>query len=51
MSEITNTNVSNNNVSEAGVYKEGPSPGRCPGVQTSGSGYHQASLKKLVDTR
>ena len=34
MSEMSNTNVSNNDVNEAGVYTEGLLPSRCPVVRT-----------------
>ena len=41
MSEMSNTNVSNNGMNEAGVYNEGLSPGRCSVVRTHGPGRHQ----------
>ena len=46
MSEMSNRNVSNNGMNEAGVYKEGLSPGRCPVVMTRGPGCHQATARK-----
>ena len=46
MSEMSNTNVSNNDVNEAGVYNEGLSPGRCPVDRTRGPGRHQATVRK-----
>ena len=35
---MSNTNVSNNSVCEAGVYNEGLPPGSCPVVKTRGPG-------------
>ena len=46
MSEISNTNVSNDGVNEAGVYNKGLSPDRCPVVRTRGHGRHQATVRK-----
>ena len=46
---MSNTDVSNNDVNEAGVYNEGLSPSRCPVVRTCGPGCHQ--VKKVVHTR
>ena len=43
---MSNTNVSNNSVNEAGVYNEGLSPGRCPVVRTHGPGRHLATVQK-----
>ena len=42
---MSNTNVSNNGVNEAGVYNEGLSPGRCPLVRTRGPDCHQATVR------
>ena len=51
MSEMFNTNVSNNNVNEAGMYNEGLSPGRCPVVRTCRPGRHQTTLQKKWSTQ
>ena len=46
MSEMSNTNVSNNGVNEAEVYNEGLSPGRYPVVRTRGPSRHQTTVQK-----
>ena len=46
MSEMSNTNVSNNDMNEVEVCSEGLSPGRCPVVRTRGPGRHQATVGK-----
>ena len=43
---MSNTNVSNNGVNEAGVYNESLSPGRCHVVRTHGPDRHQATVRK-----
>ena len=48
MSEMSNTNVSNNGVNEAGVYNESLSPGRCPMVRTRGPDPHEATVRKKL---
>ena len=50
MSEMSNTNVSNNDVNEAGVYNEVLSPGKCSVVRTRGPGRHQATVRKKWST-
>ena len=46
MSEMSNTNVSNNGVNEAGVYNESLSPGRCHMVRMHGLDRHQVVARK-----
>ena len=46
MSEMSNTNVSNNGVNETGVYNESLSPSRCHMVRTHGPDRHQATARK-----
>ena len=43
---MSNTNVSNNGVNNAGVYIEGLSPGRCPVVRMCRPGRHQATVRR-----
>ena len=50
MSEMSNTNVSNNGVNEARVYNESLSLGRCPLVRTRGPGRHQPNIQKNRST-
>ena len=52
MSEMSNTNVSNNDINKTGVYNEGLSPTRCPVVRTSQPGRQQATAtQKVVNTK
>ena len=51
MSQISNTNVSNNGVNEVRVYNEGLSLGRCLVVRTPGSGRHQATVRRKWSTQ
>ena len=48
---MSNTNVSNNDVNEAGVYIEGLLPDRCPAVRTRGPGRHQVTVRKKLPTQ
>ena len=48
---MSNTNVSNNGVNEAGVYIEGLSPGRCHVVRTRRSSRHQVTVRKKWSTQ
>ena len=51
MSEMSNTNVCSNSMSEAGVYKEGLLPSKCPVAMTGGPGRHQATVWKKWSTQ
>ena len=48
---MSNTNVSNNGMNEAGVYNQGLLPGRCPVVRTHGPSRHQATVQKKWSTQ
>ena len=46
MSEMSSTNVSNNDVNEARVYNESLSSSRCPMVCMRRPGHHQDTVQK-----
>ena len=51
MSKMPNTNISNKDVNDAGVYNKGLSPSRCPVVRTHRPGHHQATVQKKCSTQ
>ena len=51
MSKMPNTNISNKDVNDAGVYDKGLSPSRCTVVRTHRPGHHQATVQKRWSTQ
>lgn len=51
MSEISNTNVSNNGLNKALVCNKGLSPSICPVVRTFWSSLHEATVREMLSTQ